>query len=578
MIHLGESLDLKALQSLAAIKVKAKNDEEIEKIKESLNAKQKEAFVLALSGCNLFITGVGGTGKSYLIKAIHRALTLKSRSVCLAASTGKAALNIGGLVINGILGIGCDLALKASRQDFVVQAHKLSKIDCIILDEISMVRVDVLDSLYKVIEKINKQRAAETDPKKKRRPLQCIVLGDFHQLPAVYGTSCGESDYEVLSEFYRRKYNWDIKEGYAFQSRFWNDFHFKRIRLTECVRIGDQRQQYLLELARKGCNIWDILKEIDMLCSPSPFPDAPWLFPLNEDSERKNLEKLQEIDKPMFAFPPIFEGEVSDAEQERVKTLYIKESAQVLLTCNACNNADWIINPNTHIDAKSLFVNGTTGVITRIVQGKKPEDDEIWVAVNNKGSVIEFGLKRRTEIVYKLQSGGVIKKPVGSVSSFCLLLGWAISVHKSQGMTLEHANISVKGGGFADGLGYVALSRCKSLEGVYLQGWLVPGDLKASEAVLEFERQSEGKAEDDPDWELVPRTDEYGTVGVDGYQGFGFWAYPHEDNDDFDKAAALAEYYAIYGDDEITEEAETCKEHHAIDPWPGFIELDDDEY
>lgn len=530
------------LEALKAIQTPSLEDE-IENIRDTLNDEKKPIFDAALSGRNIFVTGEGGCGKSYLIKSIveamqkQRALGGKAYkgSIIVAGSTGKAALNVNGMTINRVLGIGCDLALTKNRKNHTIKAAKLKKCRAIIVDEVSMVRVDILDSLFLAVKKINDERANETDRRKKRPPIAVHLYGDFHQLPPVYGkNSVGEDEMEILRKFYATKHDgWDIGDGYAFESYYWEHFGFEYFMLKECMRNKHQRQKNILSCMRKGCNAWNVLEELNMTCSQEPYEGAVTIYPYLKDAARKNKEELDKLDTPLVQFPPIFEGDASEEVRQETPTLELKLGAQVIMTSNAYENAPYIINPESNkCYTKDLYVNGTVAKVVDLVRDEEhPDNDEIWLETEYDGIVkswpVTFGIKRHSEPIIEIWNG--YPKIVGETKIFNIVLGYSVSVHKSQGMSLDRVNIgNIGSGDFANGLAYVAFSRCTSLEGIGLDGWVMPGDIKVSQKVVDWEREKFGEKAD-VNFTIGPMTDEYGTVGENGYQGFGHFSFSEND-------------------------------------------------
>lgn len=609
MIIIGDEYSLENIKALAG--KSPKNN--IEKIRESLNDEKKPIFDAALAGKNIYCAGEGGCGKTYLIKSIVKAMREQNKtgkaeytgSIIVAAPTGKAALAIDGVTVNRVLGIGCDLAISKNRKNHSVKTKNLKHCRAIIIDEASMLRVDVLDSLFLVVKKLNEEREKETDWRKKLPPCSVLLFGDFGQLCPIYGKNItGENNLEILRKFYKDKYNYDIGDGYAFETMHWKDFNFEEFKLRECMRNEHQRQKDILSYIRKGGNGWGPLEELNLSCHQGQYENTLSIYPYNKEVEAKNEEELNKLPGEPVSFPPVFDGNIYEELKNETPTLKLKVGAQIILTANSYESANHIINPESNrCSNQNLFVNGTTAVITSLHEDKMhPENEEIWMETEHHfcGSSwkISFGLKRRYEPVIDIRNGE--PKIVGKRGIFDIALGYAISVHKSQGMSVDRINVcNISSGDYADGLGYVALSRCTSFEGIGLDGWVRPGDIRASKKVRDWEREHFG---DDDIPKISPMTDEFGTVGVDGYQGFGLFALPYPEDDNTSDLAELEgniwdpevfgvrdEYY--HGEVEDKAKVEDISDFEEFpkvedvpdfednsDIWSMFAVLNDDEY
>lgn len=187
---------------------------------------QSKAFDLALGGENLFITGGAGTGKTFLLQKVIQTLARLGKQVVICAPTGTAAIKVGGVTINRVFSLLAGPCINEKSMSLTVHCPAtIKKADVVIIDEVSMCRMDMMDSIQKSIEKAEKQT---------KRHIQVIVVGDFFQLPPVINEDRGERT--LLEKYYKRP----IGRGYAFTGDGWNKFGFTSVVLTQIVRQKDR--------------------------------------------------------------------------------------------------------------------------------------------------------------------------------------------------------------------------------------------------------------------------------------------------------------------------------------------------
>ncbi|KAM4552500.1 ATP-dependent DNA helicase PIF1 isoform 2-T2 [Odontesthes bonariensis] len=404
-----------------------------------LNKDQAAVLSAVLSGKNVFFTGSAGTGKSFLLKRIMGSLPPKSTFA--TASTGVAACHIGGTTLHNFAGIGSGSApleqcIELAQRPGVLQ-HWTS---CrhLIIDEISMVEAQFFDKLESIARSV----------KRSNQPfggIQLIVCGDFLQLPPV---SKGKE-----------------KAGFCFQARSWRKVIQVSMELTEVRRQTDQIFISLLQAVRVG----RVTEEVTAKLMKSAYHQiekddilATRLCTHKDDVELTNKNKLQQLPGSVHVFEALDSdpelGKTIDAHSPVSSQIQLKVGAQVMLTKN--------------LDVPRGLVNGARGVV---------------VAFQSEQS----GLPRVrflcgvTEVIkperWVFKSGGGIHL---SRRQLPLKLAWAISVHKSQGMTLDCVEISLARV-FESGQAYVALSRAKSLEGLRVMDF-DPRVVRADPDVLLF--------------------------------------------------------------------------------------------
>lgn len=406
-----------------------------------LTEKQSEALDILNTGCNAFITGGAGTGKSYLLRQYIAGVG--NKKVMLCAPTGIAAINIGGSTLHRVFFAPTGPISPGAYQEHPSAA--LNRADIIVIDEISMCRLDLFEYVMRTIMNL--------DASKKR---QIIVVGDFYQLPPV--STDNEKDF-------LKKY-WDISDlrrGYAFQSPLWEELEFKGIVLTEVVRQDDKTFIDNLNMIRRG-----IPKAVDWFNENSAkdeIQDAIYLCGTNIEADRINSEYTKKLYAEGRAYHASIEGSINQDDKPTDEVLELKLGMQVMTVAN---------------NEKEGYRNGTIGVVEAL------NDDNIDVRLSD-GSLICVREKSWDIYDYEVVGDELEKKVVGRFTQLPVKIAYAITIHKSQGQTYDKVNISPKC--FEDGQLYVALSRVTHVEGMHLMSRMHRYDLKTSDDVKFFYRK-----------------------------------------------------------------------------------------
>ncbi len=409
---------------------------------------QKEFVKLFFEGKNLFLTGAAGTGKSFVIKMLLDFLEKNGIFIGRTASTGVAALNIGGSTLHSFFGIG--LALE-DAPTLIQKLYKNKKVQsrlksshCLVIDEISMVKADLLDKLDLILKYYRHSN-------KPFGGLQVLLTGDIFQLPPVW-----KDDEERL---------------FFFESRAWQEGNFSVIDLHEIVRQeSDPEFAKLLNRVRFG----EKGKYLDLLDSRKDFKfvedeiEATRLFCKNVDVDNYNNERLSRINAPLFVY-----NSTDDALDDRFldqldkyclapKNLKLKVGAIVMCLYNM---------PDLGL------VNGSMGVV------KFLDKNEVRVKFKHKAISIP---KCKWEIkeADPMLDGKVKYKTKASREQYPLKVAWASSCHKAQGSTIDRAVIDLSEA-FAEGQAYVALSRVRNLESLSLIDF-PHNKIKVNKKCLEF--------------------------------------------------------------------------------------------
>lgn len=399
---------------------------------------QERATELALQGHSLFLTGQAGTGKTYTLNSIIKTLTENGKRVTRTASTGIASTHINGTTIHSWAGVGiksklsADDLYKIKNNNF--SFNRINNTDVLIIDEISMLPDYVFDLVNEVCSFIK-------DKKQFFGGIQLIVCGDFFQLPPV-----------------NRNGNGNL---YCFNSGVWNSLNMKVCYLDHIYRQSDPEFIDLLNSIRtnsieeKHINLLNSLKK-----NTKNIDKAVNLYPKNINVDIENTRELNKLNKESHIFRSNSDG--VGFVIERIKknmivndTIIIKEGAKVMLAANKYEKG--IPLP--------IFVNGTLGTVQMII--KKDDIEEIIIKTSKTEEIIS--LKRHKWAEIEVDRLGK-EKTVAKVEQFPLKLAWALTVHKSQGATLDYVNLDLTET-FTHNMGYVALSRATSLEGIHLSGF-----------------------------------------------------------------------------------------------------------
>ncbi|MEI7452526.1 MAG: PIF1 family DEAD/DEAH box helicase [Candidatus Falkowbacteria bacterium] len=388
---------------------------------------QKEALAILEAGHNVLLTGPAGSGKTFLLNQYVAYLKKNKVGVAITASTGIAATHIGGRTIHSWAGIGIkDHFTPKDIQALTKKAYlkkQFASVEVLVIDEVSMLhahRLDIIDEVCRAF-------------KKNILPfggIQIIMSGDFFQLPPI---SRGDDEAE-----------------FVYKARVWGEMDLRVCYLDEQHRQKDKRMSQVLKNLRSN----EVSKEVvallkaRMKAKPKTDIKPVRLFTHNVDVDFINQQELDKITAPKFNYYMTGEGEKNlvDALKKNClapEDLVLKVGALVMFVKNKFK------------EEKVVYVNGTTGVVTRFGENNYPfvrlkSGEEIFVTpdswvINNDDMVL------------------------ARINQIPLRLAWAITVHKSQGMTLEAAEIDLSRC-FGYGMGYVALSRLTSLEGLFLLG------------------------------------------------------------------------------------------------------------
>ena len=417
---------------------------------------------------SLFLTGKAGTGKSTFLRYV--ADTTRKKHVILAP-TGIAAVNAGGSTLHSFFRLPFHPLLpndqrynrrhiKETLKYTSAQRKLLREVELIIIDEISMVRADIIDFIDKVLRVYT--RSYEPFGGK-----QLLLVGDIYQLEPVVK----EEDRQLLQPFY--------PSAYFFNAKVWQQMPIVSIELRKVYRQTDDHFISMLDRIRQNTVTPQDLAALNARVMPRTADDsASWqggagtltitLAARRDIVDFTNEQRLAGLDGRPSVFRGVITGEFPESSLPTPMELQLKPGAQVIFVKN---------------DKEKRWVNGTLGTVIGI------DEDEGIVTVradNGQEYDVEREVWENMRYTFNEKEQKIEEQQLGTYMQFPLRLAWAITVHKSQGLTFSNVTIDFTGGVFAGGQTYVALSRCRSLEGITLKEPLRGSDIFVRAEVVQF--------------------------------------------------------------------------------------------
>jgi ATP-dependent exoDNAse (exonuclease V) alpha subunit len=403
---------------------------------------------------NLFVTGRAGTGKSTLLTALK---DLIADEMVILAPTGLAAVNVGGQTIHSFFGFPPRLIrpddIRRSRNGRLMRRLKF-----LVIDEVSMVRSDLMWAIDQSL-RVNRGR-----PREAFGGVRLALFGDLHQLPPVVNEA---EVAEHLESAYGGPFFFSIgalREGAG--------THL--IELSQVFRQKDEALLGVLNKIREGEADADDLALLNERVHPirSLAEGEPYviLTPTNAAAGRINMAYLNALPGAPRPYQAATTGEFSQSAQPTEQTLMLKAGAKVMLLRN---------------DPDRRWVNGTIARVSRL------EEKRVWVEVDGDEHEVEQASWESRRYAYDKAAEKIVETVAGTFRQFPLRLAWALTIHKSQGLTLDKVYIDLGRGTFAHGQAYVALSRCRALDGLALARQLRPSDILFDPAAMGYRRMFE---------------------------------------------------------------------------------------
>ncbi|MDR2037378.1 MAG: helix-turn-helix domain-containing protein [Bacteroidales bacterium] len=416
---------------------------------------------------HVFLTGKAGTGKTTFLKYIRENT---HKNCIVAAPTGVAAINAGGVTLHSLFQLPFEpfipgLEYRNSKERFRMSGSKLDmlrRMELLIIDEVSMLRVDVLDAIDTSLRRIRKNDQPFGN-------VQLLYIGDLFQLPPVVK----EDEWSILRDYY--------------SSPFF--FHAKSVQrippvYLELKKVYRQREQLFVDLLNRVRNnelTQTDLKILNQRYCPgfeSP-PEEKYitLTTRNAKADEINNRELGKLTSEIFRFEGEITGEFPEYALPTEMVLTLKEGAQIMFIKNDSGEF-------------RRYYNGKLGTITRI------KHEQIWIKLEGTNEIIEIEREKWTNIRYTLnkETAEIEEEELGAFMQYPIRLAWAITIHKSQGLTFERAVIDT-GDAFAPGQSYVALSRCTSLEGIILLSPITPDSVQTNRQAVSMSKSEKQQAE-----------------------------------------------------------------------------------
>ncbi|MCM1324244.1 MAG: AAA family ATPase [Acetobacter sp.] len=422
---------------------------------DTLNLTQRKLFdKIEHTHTNIFIQGQAGTGKSTFIKYLKKH---SKKRIRLVAPTAIAALNIEGATIHSMFTL--------PLSDFLIMREILSsrrrklksilkKTDILIIDEVSMVRPDILDAIEALCCQARGNLSLFGG-------LQIILIGDLCQLPPII-------KYEAENAF---QMEYGTREPYFFDSKAYQKGAFEKIELTEVYRQSDTELLHYLQNLRNDENIAETISYFNKAENyPEDFTaTAITITPYRQIADSINQRKLAAIKKEEKSYTAQLAGSFEKMQDTpSPKTLTLKEGALV------------VFNKNNYPD----YINGTSGIVEKL------EERYIVVRCLQDNKFITVRREEWKSFAYDVNevTGDVTEKETGSFIQFPLQLGYALTIHKAQGKTLDRVIVDIDRGAFAHGQLYVALSRTRKKQDMYIKRALCEDDIIFSPRIKSFLR------------------------------------------------------------------------------------------
>jgi hypothetical protein len=434
---------------------------------------QLAADLINQSGRNIFLTGKAGTGKTTFLKYIRETC---AKQMAVVAPTGVAAINAGGVTIHSFFQLPFGPFLPETKgftkNDTSVNRHNLisrlrfnsekrkvlQQLELLIIDEISMVRCDMMDAVDTVLRYFRKR------PYEKFGGVQVLFIGDMFQLPPVIK----DAEWKMLNEYY--------DSPYFFSSHVIKGEPPLYIEFDKIYRQSEEKFIRVLNQVRNNEMDEDALHILESRYQPnirrSKNDGYIILTTHNEQARNTNLSALQNLEGKVSQYDAQIENDFPENAYPAEEILYLKAGAQVMFI------------KNDTADRGKRYFNGKIGIVTKL------EEDKIFVKCPDDTSEIEVTKEKWENIRYSVDkiSQAMKEDVLGSFTQFPLRLAWAITIHKSQGLTFEKAIIDA-GEAFAPGQVYVALSRCTSLDGLILKSKIHTGRLFTDQRIVQFSQQ-----------------------------------------------------------------------------------------
>jgi hypothetical protein len=433
--------------------------------------------VVNFTACNLFLTGKAGTGKTTFLKFIKEH-TIKNTAV--VAPTGVAAINAGGVTMHSFFQLPfvafspVDNALFNHTNS--VDKHELLKnlrmskpklelirsLELLVIDEVSMLRADMLDAMDVIL------RHTRNKSQKPFGGVQVLFIGDLFQLPPVVS----DTEWQLLKQVYDTPFFFSAKVLQQYPPLFIELKKIYRQSELDFIKLLNNIRHNQLDQAD-----WQLLKQLHRPISFDLSEKVITLTTHNHQADKINKQALDSLPGKVYTYEGFIDGDFSEKALPTEMVLSLKVGAQVMFVKN-----------DMHPDKR--YYNGKLATV------KSLSKDEIVLTLADSLEEIEIGKEKWSNVRYVLnrESSKIEEEELGSFNQYPIRLAWAITIHKSQGLTFDKAIIDA-GSSFAAGQVYVALSRCRTLEGLVLSTPITEQSILSDKRILDFSKQENTEAE-----------------------------------------------------------------------------------
>lgn len=407
---------------------------------------------------NIFLTGKAGTGKTTFLKYLKENC---SKNIVVAAPTGVAAINAGGVTLHSLFQLPFNpfLPTLASKSELLgklkfnrQRQNLLRKMELLVIDEISMVRCDTMDAIDTILRSVRRRHDVPFGG------VQILCIGDLYQLPPV----AKREEMNILQEYYSSEFFFDsraIKEQMPL--------------LIELNKIYRQKEDSFVDILNKVRNNQMNADDFEDLHSrfhpgfrPSLEEKYITLTSHNNQADQINYRELQKLSAASFTYAASIEDDFPESMYPAEAELILKEGAQVMFLKN---------------DTEKRYFNGKIGVVKSLTA------EDVIVECDGFEINVPKETWENTRYILSRNDGKLGQETLGTFSQFPLRLAWAITIHKSQGLTFERVMIDA-GASFSSGQVYVALSRCTSLDGIVLLSKIPSSAIYSNENVIVGQR------------------------------------------------------------------------------------------
>jgi hypothetical protein len=404
---------------------------------------------------NIFLTGKAGTGKTTFLKYLKENC---SKNIVVAAPTGVAAINAGGVTLHSLFQLPFHpfLPEKKNKEELLsrIRFNKqrqqlLRKMDLLIIDEISMVRCDILDAIDTIL------RSVRRDHRSPFGGVQLLCIGDLYQLPPV----AQREEWNILKEYYASPFFFDSKVVLE-----------QKPLLIELTKVYRQSDDVFIDLLNKVRNnlmskedFDDLHLRFDPYFRPATEEKYITLTSHNNQADLINSRELNKLSGSMYSYKAVIEDDFPENNYPAEETLQLKTGAQVMFIKNDV--------------VQKRYFNGKIGIVSSL------DDEEIIVECDGQKIHVLQDTWENTRYTVNRSDGKLNQEILGRFTQFPLRLAWAVTIHKSQGLTFQKVMIDAASA-FSSGQVYVALSRCTSLDGIVLLSKIPPSAIYSNDHVI----------------------------------------------------------------------------------------------